>query len=271
VKDRAAMWMMAEAERRGEIRRGDKVIIEPTSGNTGIALAGVARYLGYEVRVVVPARASEETKLALREFGADVLEVDDDLCPRVGKGTDQAISLAQAFVKSHRGKYFMPNQYENADNVKAHYQGTGPEIWRQSQGRITHFVAGVGTGGTIVGVGKYLKEKNPNIRVIGVQPQPGHNIQGLRNLEESMVPTILEKHLDLVDDWVTVSDRDAFETCDRLAEVEGIPGGPSSGAALFASWQVLEELEKGWVVTVFADSRERHLSTIGQMRKLRLG
>lgn len=268
VKDRAAMWMIVEAERRGELKRGDRVIIEPTSGNTGIALAGVAKYLGYDVRVVVPKRASDETKRALKEFGAAVMEADDDLCPRVGKGTDQAISLAQAFVKSYRGKFFMPNQYENFDNVRAHYQGTGPEIWRQTQGSVTHFVVGVGTGGTIVGVGKYLKEKNPDVRIIGVQPEAGHHIQGLRNLKESMVPKILESNMDLVDEWITVSDRDAFQTTEKLNEVEGLPAGPSSGAALFATWQVLGDLERGCVVTVFPDGRDRHLSTIDEMRGL---
>lgn len=265
LKDRPAMWMIMEAERRGELKRGDKVIIEPTSGNTGIALAGVAKYLGYEVQVVVPRRASDETKRTLQELGAEIKEADDDLCPRVGPGTDQAISLAQAFVKSYNGKYFMPNQYENMDNIKAHYMTTGPEIWSQTLGRVTHFVTGVGTGGTISGVGRYLKEKNPKIKIIGVQPQRNHNIQGLRNLKESMVPKILEGNMHLVDEWITVSDRDAFETTERIYREEGLPVGPSSGATLYAAWQVAGHLDEGLMVTVFADGRERHLSTINDI------
>jgi len=267
VKDRAAYYMIRSAEARGDLKPGHTVVIEPTSGNTGIALAGIAGALGYEVEVVVPSQVSVETKAILKRMKVRVWEAEDDLCPRVGRGTDQAISLAQGLVKSYGGKYFMPNQYENQDNVKAHYETTGPEIWRQTEGRVTHFVAGVGTGGTTVGVGKFLKERNGEVKVYAVEPMPGHNLQGLRNLEESDTPKILEEGMDVIDDWIRVSDDEAFKHASELFSKKGIPAGPSSGAAYYGALTVAENLRKGVVVTVFPDSRHRHESTFNRWIK----
>lgn len=261
VKDRPAWWMIKEAERRGELKRGSEIIIEPTSGNTGIALAGIAKQLGYEVEVVIPEVVSKETKEILRALGATLHETWDGLCPNVGKGTDQSISLAKSIVRSYPSRYFMPNQYENLDNVKAHYETTGPEIWLQTHRRVTNFVAGIGTGGTIAGVGKFLKEKNRGIRIYAVEPVPGHHIQGLRNLKESSTPKILEEHLHIIDGWISVSDKEAYETAQKLCEEESLPVGPSSGAALYATLQVAEKAQRGVCVTVFPDGRERHLSS----------
>lgn len=267
VKDRVAWYMIRRAEERGELRRGERIIIEPSSGNTGIALAGIARSLGYSVEVVIPKVASEETKALLKGMGAKVWEVEDDLCPRVGRGTDQSISLAKAAVKSYPGKYFMPNQYENLDNVRAHYETTGPEIWRQTGGKVTHFVAGIGTGGTIIGVGSYLKERNPRVKVYAVEPAKGHHIQGLRNLEESSMPKLLAEKLEVVDEWIKVNDKEAFEMAEDMYRKAGISAGPSSGAALHGALKIAEESKEGLIVTVFPDSRKRHESTFKKYRE----
>lgn len=261
VKDRPAWWMIKEAEKRGELKRGYKIIIEPTSGNTGIALAGIAKRLGYRVEIAIPEVVSKETKEILRRLGAMVHETWDGLCPNVGVGTDQSISLAKSMVRSFPEKYFMPNQYENFDNVKAHYETTGPEIWRQTDGRVTHFVAGIGTGGTIAGVGKFLKEKNKKIKIYAVEPVRGHHIQGLRNLKESSTPKILEEYLHVIDEWISVSDKEAYETAQKVYEEENLPVGPSSGAALYGALQVAGKAQTGVCVTIFPDGRERHLSS----------
>ncbi len=267
VKDRAAFYMIKGAETRGELNPGHSILIEPTSGNTGIALAGIARNLGYKVEVVIPSKVSTETKELLKRLDAEVWEAGDDLCPRVGRGTDQAISLAHGILKSHRGKYFMPNQYENRDNIKAHYEGTGPEIWRQTRGKVSHFVAGIGTGGTIIGVGKFLKERNNNVKVCAVEPEPKHHIQGLRNLEESSMPRILEDNVDLIDDWIKVSNKEAFTHACELLTKKGVPVGPSSGAAYYGALTIASNLKKGLVMTVFADKRDRHKSTLDKWIK----
>ena len=177
VKDRAAFWMIKDGEERGILTKGKSIIIEPTSGNTGIALTGIANLLGYKVEIVIPEKASNETKDIIRNLGAKVFETSDDLCPKVGAGTDQSIALATSIASSRPDTYYSPNQYANEANFKGHYAGTGPEIWKQTEGKVTHFFTGVGTGGTITGIGTYLKEKNPNIKIIGCQPQQNHLIQ----------------------------------------------------------------------------------------------
>ncbi|MDW8276003.1 MAG: cysteine synthase family protein [Candidatus Nitrosocaldus sp.] len=242
VKDRAAYWMFKDAERRGLIVRGKHVIIEPTSGNTGIALTGIARLLGYEVEIVIPEKVSEETKGILRSLGANLYETSDDLCPRVGVGTDQSISLAKAIARARPERYYMPNQYENDANFLAHYEGTGPEIWAQTNGMVTHFVAGVGTGGTITGVGLYLKERSKAIRVIAVQPQRQHLIQGLRNFEESNVPTLFERRAHVVDEWYTITNEESFKMVRELYERERLLVGPSSGCAMAAACKVRDSM-----------------------------
>ena len=185
VKDRAAYWMIKDAEKKGVLKKDKSIIIEPTSGNTGIALTGIASSLGYKVEIVIPEKVSEETKTILRQLGAILHETSDDLCPRVGAGTDQSIALAKAISKPRPDIYYMPNQYENDANYLAHYESTGPEIWEQTNGNITHFFSGCGTGGTITGTATFLKEKNQNIKVVAVQAQRNHLLQGLRNFEES--------------------------------------------------------------------------------------
>src|SRR5215212_9973362 len=185
VKDRAAYWIIKDAEEKGVLKKDKSIIIEPTSGNTGIALTGIASSLGYKVEIVIPEKVSEETKTILRQLGAILHETSDDLCPRVGAGTDQSIALAKAISKPRPDIYYMPNQYENDANYLAHYESTGPEIWEQTNGNITHFFSGCGTGVTITGTGVYLKEKNSNIKVVAIQAQKNHLLQGLRNFEES--------------------------------------------------------------------------------------
>src|ERR671915_467927 len=174
LKDRAAYWMIKDAEKKGLLKKEKSIIIEPTSGNTGIALTGIAASLGYHVEIVIPEKVSEETKTILRQLGAILHETSDDLCPRVGAGTDQSIALAKAISKPRPDIYYMPNQYENDANYLAHYESTGPEIWEQTNGNITHFFSGCGTGGTITGTATFLKEKNQNIKVVAVQAQRNH-------------------------------------------------------------------------------------------------
>lgn len=277
VKDRAAYWMLKKAEQDGKIKKNNTIIIEPTSGNTGIALAGMAKRMGYKVEVVIPKDVSDETKQTLRAYGAEVLETSDDLCPRVGQGTDQSIALAKAIAKRSPDKYFLPNQYENEANFLAHYYSTGPEIWRQTKGKITHFFTGVGTGGTLTGVGLYLKQRKPHVKIIAVSAKDErHRLQGLRNFKVSCKPKVLEegikkakeKGLDLIDEWIEVSDDDAFAMVESLALKEGLFVGPSSGAVMYAALQaVQEEKEKGVGVMIFADDGNKYKSVYSE-RKL---
>ena len=263
LKDRPAYWMIQAAERQGLLRRGESIVIEPTSGNTGVALAGICSALGYQLEVIVPKRVSQETKAILRALGAKLLEADDDLCPRVGAGTDQAIALANAIVKGRPGKYFMPNQYENEANFRAHYETTGPEIWRETNGKITHFITGMGTGGTITGVSTYLKEQNPSVKVVGVQPQKNHHLQGLRNLDESLMPDLLKRRVSVVDEKVTVSDAEAFSAISLAARKENLFLGPSSGATLSAALSLVDRVrdgEGGVAVVIFGDSGHKYWS-----------
>src|SRR6188768_382023 len=164
VKDRAAYWMIKDAEKKGSLVKDKSIIIEPTSGNTGIALTGISSSLGYKVEIVIPEKVSAETKLILKKLGAIIHETSDDLCPRVGAGTDQSIALAKAIATPRPDIYYMPNQYENDANFFAHYDSTGPEIWKQTNGKVTHFLTGCGTGGTITGTAAFLKEMNKNIK-----------------------------------------------------------------------------------------------------------
>src|SRR4026209_1173645 len=210
VKDRAAYWMIKNAEEKKILRKDKSIIIEPTSGNTGIALAGIASYLGYKVEIVIPEKVSKETKRILRNLGATLHETSDDLCPRVGAGTDQSIALATAIAKPRSDIYYMPNQYENHSNFLAHYESTGPEIWEQSNGKVTHFFTGCGTGGTITGTGTFLKDKNENLKVIAIQAQQNHLLQGLRNFEESSMPDLFKRRESIVDDWMTATNQDSF-------------------------------------------------------------
>ena len=262
VKDRAAYWMIKNAEEKKILRKDKSIIIEPTSGNTGIALAGIASYLGYKVEIVIPEKVSKETKDILRKLGAILHETSDDLCPRVGAGTDQSIALAYAISKPRPDVYYMPNQYENDSNYLSHFQSTGPEIWEQTNGKITHFFTGAGTGGTITGTGKFLKEKNNQIQVVAIQAQRNHLLQGLRNFEESAKPELFLRREEVVDDWYTATNEKSFKMVKQIALNENMLVGPSSGSVLASMMERAQEnTNKDQVfVGIFADDGRKFKS-----------
>jgi S-sulfo-L-cysteine synthase (O-acetyl-L-serine-dependent) len=255
VKDRAAYSMIREGERRGDLRPG-KVILDATSGNTGIAYAMVGAALGYRVRLCVPSSASPERKQILQVYGADIVYTPGD------EGTDGAIRRVREIYHADPEKYFYPNQYGNLANPAAHYSGTAPEIWEQTRGRITHFVAGLGTSGTFVGTTRRLKELNSRIRCVSMQPDSGfHGLEGLKHMATAIVPAIYDPGL--ADEDLTVRTEDAQQMAKRLAREEGILVGVSSGAALCACLDVARRLPRGEravIVTVFPDSGDKYLS-----------
>lgn len=258
--------MIKDAEEKGRITRGHTIIIEPTSGNTGIALTGIANLLGYKVEIVIPEKASEETKKIIASLGAKIYETSDDLCPKVGAGTDQSIALATSIASARPDKYFSPNQYSNEANFMGHYKGTGPEIWKQTGGKITHFFTGVGTGGTITGISSYLKEQNPKIKTIGVQPQQNHLIQGLRNFEESAKPDLFLRRENVVDDWITITNEQAFAAVREIIEKEKMLVSPSS-AAVYAAMKNYK-IDEGVIVGIFADDGRKFKSLYAQQKVL---
>ncbi len=264
VKDRAAYWMIRDGEEKGKLKKNHTIIIEPTSGNTGIALTGIANLLGYEVEIVIPEKASEETKKIISMLGAKLYETSDDLCPKVGAGTDQSIALATSIASSRPDKYYSPNQYANEANFMGHYKGTGPEIWKQTEGKVTHFFTGVGTGGTVTGISTYLKEQNPKIKTIGVQPQQNHLIQGLRNFEESAKPDLFLKREKTVDDWITINNETAFAAVKEIFAKEKMLVSPSS-AAVYAGMKNYP-IEEGVVVGIFADDGRKFKSLYAQQK-----
>ncbi|MEA2088053.1 MAG: cysteine synthase A [Candidatus Caldatribacteriota bacterium] len=252
IKDRPAYYMLKKAEESGELTRG-KTILEPTSGNTGIALAMIGAAKGYKVKLCMPECVSLERRRIIESFGAEAV-----LTP-ANEGTDGAIRRAQQFIAEEPGKYYMPNQFENENNVLAHYETTGPEIFSQTKGEIDIFVAGMGTGGTLMGTGKYLKEKKPQIKVIGVEPIVGHKIQGLKNMQESIVPKIY--HHEKLDEKIIVEDDPAYEMTRLLATKEGIFVGMSSGAAVVGALRVAKKMHSGIIVVILPDRGDRYLST----------
>jgi cysteine synthase B len=252
VKDRTAYYMIKNAEESGELTR-DKIILEPTSGNTGIAIAMIGAAKGYRVRLVMPECVSAERRRILQAFGAEII-----LTPGCDR-TDGAIREAHKLVKENPMKYFLPNQFENPYNVLAHYETTGPEIFSQVNGKIDVFVAGMGTTGTLMGVGKYLKEQKPSIRIIGVEPTRGHAIQGLKNMEESIVPKIY--YPEMLDGKITIEDEEAFEVARLLGKLEGVFVGMSSGAAVAGALKIAEDMNSGVIVTLLPDRGDRYLST----------
>lgn len=259
VKDRAAFWMIKDGEERNILKRGKSIIIEPTSGNTGIALTGIANLLGYKVEIVIPEKASNETKDIIRALGAKIYETSDDLCPKVGSGTDQSIALATSIASSRPETYYSPNQYANEANFMGHYNGTGPEIWRQTKGAVTHFFTGVGTGGTITGIGTYLKEQNPNVKIIAVQPQQNHLIQGLRNFEESAKPDLFLKRENVVDDWITSTNAQSFGVVRTIFEKDKLLVSPSS-AAVYSAMLNYPLPDDACTVGIFADDGRKFKS-----------
>ncbi|UCE60944.1 MAG: cysteine synthase family protein [Phycisphaerales bacterium] len=232
IKDRTAFYLLKGMEERGELY--GKELVEPTSGNTGIALAALSAIMGKKLTVTLPDGVPEEKKLIMRMLGAQVWPTPDDLCP-VDHPKDGAIALARSMIDSDQGRahYAMPNQYENADNVRAHYETTGPEIWKQTEGRILYFFAGYGTCGTLSGVGRFLKEKNPEVQVVAVEPQKGHRLPGLKNLQESKTPSILDQ--EVIDHVIRVDDDPAYAMTKRLFREEGLIVGPSTGAIVHAA------------------------------------
>jgi cysteine synthase len=258
IKDRTAHYLLAGLSERGEL--DGKSIVEATSGNTGIALAALAALLGHDITVTIPDGVPEEKKVLLRMLGAEVWETPDDLCP-ADFPKDGAIALARSLVESAGGeRYVMPNQYGNADNVTAHYETTGPEIWEQTEGKVDAFLAGLGTGGTITGVGRYLKEQDPSIQIVAIEPQPGHRLPGLKNLEEAKTPEILD--WDVIDEVVRVDDEPAYEMTKRLFREEGLIVGPSTGAVVWAAGQLSPD---GLAVGISADSGMKYLSYYASM------
>jgi S-sulfo-L-cysteine synthase (O-acetyl-L-serine-dependent) len=264
VKDRAAYWMIKHAEKNGFLTKNKSIIIEPSSGNTGIALAGIASSMGYKVEIVIPEKVSQETKRILQDLGAILHETSDDLCPRVGAGTDQSIALAKAIAKPRSGVYYMPNQYENESNFLAHYESTGPEIWEQTNGKITHFFTGCGTGGTMTGTATFLKEKNRNVKAVAIQAQQNHLLQGLRNFEESDMPDLFKRRESVVDQWFTATNKESFDSVKDLLVKEGLFVGPSSGSVLSCMLKVSKSIEQGVLVGIFADDGRKFRSLYKQ-------
>ena len=256
VKDRAALYMLRGMEERGEL--DDRTLIEATSGNTGIALAALAAMMGKKVVVTIPEGVPEEKKVLLRMLGAEVWPTPDDLCP-IDHPKDGAIALARSFVhgEATKDQYVMPNQYENTDNVKAHYETTGPEIWKQTEGRVRFFFAGYGTCGTITGVGKFLKEQDPAIQVIAIEPQKGHRLPGMKNLEESAPPPILDRSV--IDHVIRVDDEPAYVMTKRMFREEGLIVGPTTGAIVHAATEFGRDKE-GVAVAISPDSGFKYAS-----------
>jgi S-sulfo-L-cysteine synthase (O-acetyl-L-serine-dependent) len=252
IKDRPAYYMITKAEESGALTPG-QIIVEPTSGNTGIAIAMIATVKGYKVKLFMPESVSVERQLILKAFGAEII-----LTP-AKEATDGAIRRAHAALKAEPGKYFMPNQFDNPNNLLSHYETTGPEIFRQAGGRVDAFVAAMGTSGTLIGTGSYLKEKIPGLRIVGVEPTIGNKLQGLKNMKESIVPKIYNEKA--LDEKITIEDEDAFENTRMLALREGVFCGMSSGAAIAGTLQVASKMKKGVIVTILADRGDRYLST----------
>ncbi|AGA32523.1 Cysteine synthase B [Thioalkalivibrio nitratireducens DSM 14787] len=250
VKDRPALNMILGAEERGEIHPGD-TLIEATSGNTGIALAMVAAIKGYRMLLIMPEHMSAERRAAMKAFGAEIVLVSRE------QGMEGARDLAQQMAREGRGRVL--DQFANPDNPDAHYHGTGPEIWRDTRGEVTHFVSSMGTTGTIMGTSRYLKERNPAVQVVGVQPTEGSSIPGIRRWPKEYLPSIFEPAR--VDRTLDVSQHDAETTMRRLAADEGIFSGVSSGGAVAAALRVAAEVEGGTVVAIVCDRGDRYIST----------
>jgi S-sulfo-L-cysteine synthase (O-acetyl-L-serine-dependent) len=252
VKDRPALWMIRDGEKSGELGPG-KVILDATSGNTGIAYAWIGASLGYRVKLCMPKNASEERKKILRAYGVEVVLTDP------GEGSDGAIREARRLYAEDPERYFYPDQYKNPANPRAHYESTAPEIWEQTDGEVTHFVAGLGTSGTFVGTSTRLREYNPDIKVISFEPDsPFHGLEGMKHMASAIVPEIYDPTI--ADQNFGTPTEDAYDMVKRLAREEGILVGISAGAAVATSLRVARELESGVVVTVLCDSADKYLS-----------
>jgi len=261
VKDRAAFQMLRDLEERGELGDG-KGIVEPTSGNTGISLAALGAALGHPVRAVVPERIPEEKKAILRILGAELDVVPDALCPMPGQNGGGTINLAKTHAKAQPDRYVMPNQYENQQNAAAHFRTTGPEIWRQTEGKITHLFVSLGTCGTVSGTSRFLKEKNRDIKVIAVQPSEGHDIPGLRNVSELDVSALYDPTL--IDEIVEIPFELAYTRVLDLCRQEGLLAGPSSGLILEGALRAVGKGIRGLGVMIFPDGLFKYVEHLAK-------
>jgi cysteine synthase B len=252
VKDRAALQMIRDAEESGELTK-NKVLIDSTSGNTGIAYAMIAAVMGYKAKIVIPKNASIERKKIIAGFGAEIVYSS------AFEGSDGAIRLAKNIYNENPDLYFMPDQYSNPSNWRAHYLSTGPEIIEQTKGRITHFLAGLGTTGTIMGTGRALKEHARDIKIIAIEPDDAmHGIEGLKHMDSSIVPSIYDRNFP--DSTIYVNTDEAYDMVKFITTVGGLPVGHSSGAAMIGALKVAEEVDEGVIVAIFPDGGDRYLS-----------
>lgn len=252
IKDRPALRMIQKGEESGELAR-DKIILDATSGNTGIALAMIGAIKGYRVELAMPSNVSDERKVILKAYGAKI-HWSDPL-----EGSDGAIRLADEIFAGSPDKYFRPNQYNNPENWRAHYHTTGPEIWAQTEGRVTHFVTSMGTSGTLMGTGRFLRDQSENVEVVALEPEQFHGIEGLKNMSVSIVPGIYDPAV--FHRKVTIGTEEAYDMTRRLAAEEGILVGQSSGGNLVGAMKLARELDEGVVVTIFCDGGDKYLST----------
>src|SRR6266478_6289068 len=250
VKDRAAWQMLRELEEKGEVGNG-RGLVEPTSGNTGISLAAMARARGYHLRAVVPNKIPLEKKILLKIAGAELDVISDELCPAPGLG-DGSINLAKTHAKASSHKYAMPNQYENEKNVEAHFRTTGPEIWRQTEGKITHLFVSLGTCGTVTGTSRFLRSKKPDVKVVAVQPTEGHDVPGLRNISQLGVSKLFDRSL--IDDLLEIDYELAYTRALDLCQQEAIPAGPSTGLILEGARRIIERDREGFGVIIEPDN-----------------
>jgi cysteine synthase B len=258
VKDRAAWEMLRDLEQNKQIGSG-RGLVEPTSGNTGISLAAMARARGYHLRAVVPNKVPLEKKILLKIAGAELDVVSDELCPAPGLG-DGSINLAKSHAKASSHRYAMPNQYENQKNIEAHQRTTGPEIWRQTEGRITHLFVSLGTCGTVTGTAKYLRGLDPAIKIVAVQPTEGHDVPGLRNVSQLSVSKLFDPSL--VDEILEIDFHRAYHRALELCQNEGLLAGPSSGLILEGALQVVGREKRGFGVMIFPDNIFKYTSNM---------
>lgn len=252
IKDRIAIQMIEKAEREGRLSKG-KTIIEPTSGNTGIGLAIAGIVKGYPIEIVMSEAVSVERRKIIRSYGGKIV-----LTP-AAEGTDGAIRMARQIVAENPDKYFMPDQFSNSSNYLAHYENTAIEIWQQTGGKIDYLVCAIGTSGTIMGISKFLKQLKPSIKVVCAHPTKGHYIQGLKNMEEAIVPAIYDPSR--IDDQIMIESEEAIAMARQIIAKEGIFAGMSSGAAMLAALRTAEQIESGNIVVIFPDRAEKYLST----------